>query len=272
MPRLCLVLAMFTAACAVAPGPRRVRVAMCQVEVTADAAANLAAVERAVSSAAEAGAHVAVFPEACVFGWVNGAAHAGAAPIPGATTERLSRCARAHGVAIVLGLAERDGDRLRNTVVLIDTDGALLAKHRKVNVLTELMDPPYAPGEHARDSVVEASFGRVGLLICADTFRDDLVDEVAAARPDLVLVPYGWAAPADAWPGHGESLTAWVRRTAQRCGCPVVGVDAVGQIHDGPWRGQVLGGQSPAVGADGEVLAVLADRAPDLRVVDVSLR
>ena len=72
----------------------------------------------------------------------------------------------------------------------------------------------------ADGSVVATRLGRIGLLICADTFLDPVVEQLAAQEPDLVVVPYGWAAPAADWPEHGESLRAWVAHTARRCRAP----------------------------------------------------
>lgn len=266
-------LALGLAACASAPErPDAVRVAACQILVDGDREAAFGRIEAALAEAAAAGADLAVFPEACLFGWVAPTAHDAADPIPGPTTERLGALAREHGLMLLVGLAEKDGDALHNAAVLIDRDGALLLKHRKTNVLAELMDPPYTPAPDAAGSVAETRLGRIGVLICADTFVDERVAEISAGTPDLVLVPYGWAAPAGDWPGHGESLHAWIGHTATRTGAPVVGVDSVGALAHGPWSGFVLGGQSAISAADGTISAVLADRAAEIRVVDVRLR
>lgn len=265
-------LALGLAACASAPErPATVRVAACQILVDGDREAAFERIDAALAQAAAQGADVACFPEACLFGWVAPTAHDAADAIPGPTTERLGEMARRHGLTVLVGLAEKDGDRLRNAAVLIDRDGSLLLVHRKTNVLEELMDPPYTPGEDATESVVDTRLGRVGVLICADTFVDERVDEIAAGEPDLVLVPYGWAAPAGDWPGHGESLHAWIRHTATRTGAPVVGVDSVGALGFGPWKGFVLGGQSAVSSGSGEVIAVLADRETEVRVVEVDV-
>ncbi len=249
-------------------GAQRFRVAVCQLEVDSKPAVNLGRIETALAKAAALGADLACFPEACVFGWVNPMAHEGAASISGPTTRHIGALAARHQLMVVLGLAEREGDQLYNSVVLIDTDGQVLLRHRKVNVLAKLMQPPYTPGPGAEQSVVDTRLGRIGLLICADTFRASLVDRLAAQNPDIIIVPYGWAAPADAWPDHGKSLLAWVANTARRCGAPVVGIDSTGKLHHGPWKNHLLGGQSVVCDAAGEVLGVLADRRPELRVFD----
>lgn len=249
--------------------PRNLVVALCQMEVTADPESNLRSIESAIAEAAEQGAQIACFPEACIYGWTNSMAHDAAATIPGKTSDRIAAAAREHQIMVVIGMAERDGPHLHNTAVLIDIDGSVLAKHRKVNILSELMDPPYTPGPGATASVVDTRYGRIGMLICADTFQDETVAQLAAQQPDFVIVPYGWAAPAGDWPQHAESLHAWISHTARRCSAPVVGVDSTGELHSGPWKGFVLGGQSMACDASGQPLLVLPDRAASTRVVSL---
>ena len=117
---------------------------------------------------------------------------------------------------------------------------------------------------------MDTRFGRVGLLICADTFEEPLVDVLAGAEPDLVLVPYGWAAPEGDWPGHAKSLHSWISHTARRTGAPVLGVDSVGRLGHGPWTGFVLGGQSALAGRNGDLEGTLADRTAEVRVFELA--
>lgn len=267
------VLAFALTGCAVAPaevGP--IRVAACQIEVDGDREAAFARIDLALADAAAQGAQIACFPETALLGWVNPLAHEEADPIPGPTTERLSELARRHGVMIAIGLAERDGKALHDSAVLIDLDGTLLMRHRKVNILTELMTPPYTAGLGAANSVVDTRFGRIGLLICADTFDDELVDELAAQEPRLVLVPFGWAAAAERWPGHGRSLHAWISHTATRTGAPVVGVDAIGTLAHGPWKGFLFGGQSTTATAEGQLSHAMSSTEAEVRVYEIATR
>lgn len=243
-----------------------VRVAVCQTLcIDSDKDGNLLRIENAIEKAAERGAQLAAFPECAVLGWVNPEAHQLADPIPGPTTDRLGKLAREHNMMISIGLCEKDGDKLYDSAVLIDSDGSILGVHRKVNTLGHLMDPPYTPGESV--GVFETRLGRIGMLVCADTFKDDLVSQIRTQDADLLLVPYGWAAAKDAWPEHGQSLRAWVEATARRAGCDVVGTDLVGSISSGPWAGMVYGGQSVVV-SGGDVI-VLTDRDVEVRIVEV---
>ena len=53
--------------------------------------------------------------------------------------------------------------------------------------------------------------------------------------------------------------------------CPVIGTDLVGAITNGPWSGQVYGGQSVAADGNGFILAGGGDRDRDITVVSVRL-
>lgn len=247
-----------------------VRVALCQIfGLDGDRSGNFVRIENALRQAAGEGADIACFPEAILLGWVNDEAHRRACAIPGPDTERLAGLARQYGIWICAGICEKSGTRLYDSAVLIDDAGEIRLRHRKINILTELMTPPYTPGEEV--AAVETPFGRLGVLICADTFREDILDRMAMLRCDLLLVPYGWAAPEDKWPDHAEALRDVVSHAAVRTGAAVVGVNLVGTITKGPWAGQVYGGQSVACDKGGAALLTLADRDRDIRSVRIAL-
>lgn len=250
---------------------REVKIALCQIFcLDGDRAGNRQRLGHAVVEAVEKGAQIVCFPETVFLGWVNPVAHQRAYPIPGDDTAFLSRLAQEHHVYICAGLAEKAGDCLYDAVVLIDDRGRMLLKHRKINILEELMSPPYTPGREV--SVVDTAYGRIGLLICADTFENPLLDRMAEKEPDLVLVPYGWAAREEQWPQHGKELHQVVSRAARRIGAPVIGTDLIGEITHGPWTGLVYGGQSAAADASGRILAAGRDRDRDILLVGVRLR
>lgn len=243
--------------------PKPVRVAACQIFcLDSDREGNFARIEHALKVAKEKDAEIACFPETCLLGWVNPEAHQLAEPVPGRDSERLGALAQKYQMMLCVGLAEKDGEKLYDSVILIDSDGKLLLKHRKMNILTSLMTPPYTPGEEI--NVVATKFGRIGLLICADTFQDEVLSRMAEKKPDLVLVPYGWAAQKSAWPQHGDSLKNTVAKAARSIGAPIIGTDLVGLITHGPWTGRTYGGQSVIADAEGNVLAVAKDRDADV--------
>jgi predicted amidohydrolase len=249
-------------------GKRKVKVAMCQIFcLDGDRSGNLVRIENAVCEARQAEADIACFPEAALLGWVNLEAHVRAQPIPGEDSDLLCKIAEKYKIYLCIGLAEKNGDMLHDSVVLIDDTGKILLRHRKINILTELMTPPYTPGEEI--GCAETKLGKIGLLICADTFKEEILKKMARLQPDLVLVPYGWAAKEEQWPQHGQELRKTVRRAAMTIGAPVVGVDLVGEITHGPWAGMTYGGQSVAADAKGEIIASAKDRDSEIKIVDI---
>lgn len=251
---------------------RALRIAVCQTFcIDSDIEGNLKRIEYAVEDAARQQADIACFPETALIGWVNPKAHELAAPIPGALSDRIAALAKKHEIMIAIGLCEKDGEALHDSVILVDTDGEILLKHRKINTLDELMDPPYTSGSVEDVAAVDTPIGRVGMLICADTFKDEYIDAAAAKKPELMIIPYGWAAGVSQWPQHAKQLEAVVTHTAKRAGCPVIGTDLVGSISTGPWKGKTYGGQSIVVGADGKILGVLRDRDAEVRIIEVAI-
>jgi predicted amidohydrolase len=246
------------------------RVAVCQIlAIDGDREGNFRRIEYALQNARDLHADIATFPESVILGWENPDAHRLATPIPGADSERIAALARKYGLMISIGLDEKDGDRLYDSAILVDHTGRILWKHRKLNVLPQLMNPPYSTGSPENIGVVDTPYGRIGIVICADTFEDEYARRIAELKPDLMLVPYGWAAEVDKWPEHSKELERLVTRRAVMWKCPVVGTDLVGAMTHGPWKGQTFGGASLVVDASGAVLAILRDRDVDLRVVDV---
>lgn len=243
---------------------------MCQIfSLDGDRAGNFMRIENALREAKAAGAEIACFPETALLGWVNPDAHHRACPIPGADSNNLCKLAKAHDIYLCAGLEEKDGGKLYDSAVLIDNEGRILLKHRKINLLAELMTPPYAAGESV--DAVETEFGKIGLLICADTHENKILKRMAALKPALLIVPYGYAAEEHQWPKHGKQLEKVVKNTARTTGAFVVGTNLVGEITNGPWRGRVYGGQSVAVDNAGRTISVAKDRDRDINIFSINV-
>jgi predicted amidohydrolase len=268
---LCLLSLLFVPLAFVAP-PRSVRLAICQILVIdSDREGNFRRIEYALDQAEAQHADIVIFPESSILGWENPDAHKMAEPIPGKDSNRIGTLAQKHHLMIAIGLDEKDGDRLYDSAILVDKTGKLLWKHRKINVLPELMTPPYSQGRPEDIGVVDTEFGRIAVLICADTFTDAYLERLKALKPDLMLVPYGWAAPNDQWPQHSKLLEDLVKKRAAQVGVPMAGVDLVGEMTHGPWAGQTYGGSSFVADGTGKILLTLRDRDTDLQVIEIAL-
>lgn len=253
--------------------PRTIRVAICQILcIDGDADGNFRRIENALEVAAAGKAQLACFPESAILGWENPDAFKMAGPIPGPHSDRIAALARKYKMMISIGVDELASPGvLYGSVILVDQKGKILLKHRKLNVLPELMDPPYSVGKPEDIAAVDTPLGRIGMLICADTFVDKYVKRAGSLEPDVLLVPYGWAAPKEKWPGHAKNLHKTVAQAARWAGCPVVGTDLVGMITHGPWTGQTYGGASVVADLDGDILTILRDRDVDVQVIELSI-
>jgi predicted amidohydrolase len=268
---LATALASLTPLCAQQPA-RSVRLAICQILVIdGDREGNFRRIEYALDQAEAQHAQIAVFPESSLLGWENPDAHRLAAPIPGPDSDRIGALARKHNLMIAIGLDEKAGEKLYDSAILVDKTGKLLWKHRKINVLPELMTPPYSQGRAEDIGVVDTEYGRIAVLICADTFTDAYVERLKSLRPDLMLVPYGWAATNDKWPEHSKQLESLVENRAAQVQCPMAGVDLVGEITHGPWAGWTYGGSSFVADGNGHILVTARDRDTDIVVMNLPI-
>ena len=245
-------------------------IAMCQVFLLdGDVAGNFARIENAIVEAKKEHAEIVAFPESSLLGWLNSQAHQRANSIPGNDSDKLCALAKKYKVHICIGLDEKEGSNLYGSALLIDDEGKILLKHRKINVLPELMTPPYSVGNAVQTA--DTKFGRIGVLICADSFIEDVLTKMKAKKPALLIIPYGWAADESEWPQHGKELEKVVSNAAIKVECPVIGTDLVGEISDGPWKGKTYGGQSYAADKSGKIIGAGKDRDRDIVIVKVKL-
>ncbi|HZT28662.1 MAG TPA: carbon-nitrogen hydrolase family protein [Bryobacteraceae bacterium] len=110
-----------------------------------------------------------------------------AEPVPGPTTARLGEMARRKRAYLVAGIYEREGTTLYNTSVLLDRQGRLLGKYRKVYIPREEMDGGLTPGSDY--PVFQTDFGKVGMMICWDLQYADPARNLALRGADLILMP-----------------------------------------------------------------------------------
>ena len=140
---------------------------------------------RLTSEAARAGAQLVAFGETWLPGypawldvcpgaalWDNAGAkavfaelYANSLTVPGPQTEALARQARESGVVLVMGVNERCGNTLYNTLLTFDADGALRNHHRKLRpTFTERL--VWGPGDGAGLRAPQTAAGKVGALVC----------------------------------------------------------------------------------------------------------
>ncbi|MDG2026730.1 MAG: nitrilase family protein [Acidimicrobiales bacterium] len=170
------------------------RIACLQTEPVLGAVTrNLANQEVACVEAVANGADLLVLPECSTTGWAFESpeqAQKVAEPVPdGAAFRQWSALCRDAGVHLVAGVAERDGDALFNTAVLIGPDG-LIGKYRKAHTWA-LEKTFYEPG-NLGVPVFDTPLGRIGMHICYDCWFPESFRLMAAQGADLICAPSNW--------------------------------------------------------------------------------
>jgi nitrilase len=138
-----------------------------------------------INDAARNGARLVVFPESFLPGfpfWINSHTpgtggplffelFANAVEVPSETVEALGEAARAAGVYVVMGMTEREGGTLYNTLLYIDDQGQVIGKHRKLQP-THAERTIWGRGDGSDLVVCETPFGKLGGLICWEHTMD----------------------------------------------------------------------------------------------------
>ena len=91
-----------------------------------------------------------------------------AEPIPGPATDLLGAAARKHRIWVVAGLTEKVGDIVYNTAVLLDRDGQVAGRYRKIHLPREEWRQGITPGDEY--PIFETDFGTIAIQICYDWF------------------------------------------------------------------------------------------------------
>lgn len=166
-----------------------------------------------------------------------------AEPIPGPSTERLSRIAKELGVVVIASLFEKRTEGIyHNTTAVLDADGAYLGKYRKMHIPD---DPSYyekfyfTPGDLGY-KVFRTKFATIGVLICWDQWYPEGARITSLMGAEILFYPtaIGWATSQDELT-NSEQFNAW--QTIQRShavanGVHVVSVNRVGFEQNGAMK------------------------------------
>ena len=214
--------------------------------VLLDLEATIDRVVEILEEAAGQGAQLVVFPEAYLPGyptWIwrlrpggdmalGNELHAvlrrNSVDISAGGLDRISDAAAKLGVVAVIGLTEIDskfsGTTLFNTVVVIGSDGTVLNRHRKL-MPTNPERMVWGAGDASGLRVVETPFGRIGCLICWESYMPLARFALYAQNVEIYIAP--------TW-DCGDAWTASMKHIAREGGCWVLSTATAMQGQDIP--------------------------------------
>jgi N-carbamoylputrescine amidase len=265
--------------------PDNVTVGLIQTACSPDPAANLrrtlAAAERAARHGAKIICTQELFRSQYFCQSENHDHFKLAEPIPGPSTRAFQSLARKHRVVVVASLFEkRAAGVYHNTAVVIDADGSLLGKYRKMHIPD---DPLYyekfyfTPGDLGFKSW-QTKYAKIGVLICWDQWYPEAARLTAMQGAQILFYPtaIGWH-PGEKKKYGARQHSAW--ETIQRShavanGCFVAVPNRVGHevLQDVGGDGIEFWGQSFVAGTSGEILAKAGSDTEETLIVPLDLR
>ena len=213
-------------------------------------------IEQVLLASAAMGADLALFPEVYLPGY--NAPQMTAQPLDGDWMQRLGDLAAQHDIAVVIGMAERDGEEMRNTAVAIGPDGQHIATYRKIQLWEDRENALYRRGG---EYVVFPYRGRnIGLQICYDIEFPEHTRALMRMGADLILCPTANPKPYDNVNRYAVAARA-MENAVTVAYCNFCGPE--GELE--------YVGNSVIAGPEGEPLAT-AGNAPALLVTDLPAR
>jgi N-carbamoylputrescine amidase len=261
---------------------RPFRIALVQMCCSRDPNENLQKAVWRVREAAGGGAQVVCLQELFRSQYFcreeNAELFALAEPVPGPTTEVMSKIAAEAGVVIIAPIFERRAPGLyHNSAAVIDADGSLLGLYRKMHIPD---DPLYfekfyfTPGDLGFPNF-DTRYGRIAVLVCWDQWYPEGARLASLGGASVLFYPtaIGWHPSEKAEFGEAQ-LDAW--RTIQRAhaianGIFVAAANRVG--YEGPpSQGLEFWGHSFVSDPFGRILAEGPADREDILIVEVNPR
>lgn len=219
-----------------------VRIACVQMEpIVGEKDRNVRRSIEMIEEAAGKGATLVVLPELCNSGYVfdtREEAFALSEEIPaGPTCQAWAGVASKHGLHIVAGIDERDGNALYNSSVVIGPHG-YVGTFRKVHLWNK-ENLFFEPG-NLGFPVFKTPIGRIGTFICYDGWFPESYRLCALQGADIVCVPTNWVPI----PGQDENREAMANILAMAAAHSnslfVAAADRIGTERQQPFIGQSI--------------------------------
>jgi 5-aminopentanamidase len=168
-----------------------------------DKARNLDLILRHIRTESLLGAHLVIFPEAALTGYIfhdkNEAASV-AETVPGPSTDRIIEACRRLNVYVIFGLIEEEREKYYNTSVLMGPDG-FIGKYRKLHLPFVGMDRFLNHGDLPLE-VYNTDIGKIGLGICYDLDFPEHGRVLSILGAEIVVMITNWPQGVEFAPEH----------------------------------------------------------------------
>ena len=189
--------------------------------------------------------------------------------MPSAETQPLFDAAAKLGVGFYLGyceLAEEGGKRHRyNTTVLVERNGRIVGKYRKIHVPGSAVNNPDMPFQHLEQlyfedgnlgfPVWEAFGGKVGMAICNDRRWPETYRVMALQGADLVVLGFNTPSQLPDWPDQ-NAHRAFHHLLCMQAAAYQNGLWVVATAKAGREEGVDMLGHSCVIAPSGDVVAL----------------
>ncbi len=220
---------------------------------------NLGKTLRKIDEASKDSPDIICLPELFTTGYYLEEANDLAEPIPGATTEALSKKAKTINSFIIAGsILEKSSNGIYNTSVVINLEGKTVGKYSKIHLFPLFNEDKYLKAGN-ESFCLDLGIAKIGIMICYDLRFPELARKLALQDGEILFIPSEFPNP---------RLSHWRHLLIARAienQLFVVGVNRVGEDEKTSYFGH-----SMIVNPMGEVL-VEADENEKIIYAEINL-
>ena len=213
------------------------KVAIVQFKASTDKAKNLPKILDYIKQAAKNHADLCAFPEYMMFYTPRTQSAKQVAlqaeTINGKFVSTIRECARKNSIIVIGTMYEksRKKDRVFDTSFIINKNGKISAKYRKIHLFDALGFKESAKMVAGKTIPLptKTSVGKLGMIICYDLRFPELSRALASSGSEILIVPSAWVNG----PMKEEHWLTLNKSRAIENGCYVIAPDHLGHIYSG---------------------------------------
>jgi omega-amidase len=209
---------------------------------------NLKRIKGSARIAAKNKSSLLILPELCLHGYNYTRINEWKEWMLPGVTSILGEIACSNSIAIAGSFVEKDKGRFYNTFVMINSEGLIVHKYRKMHLFNLLGEGDFfSPGNDIKP--FNSVLGVTGSAICYDLRFPEFFRKLAINNCRVLIIPAEWPKP------RVEHWKTLLQARAIENQVFVIGVNCVGSV-----LGVDYGGNSTAVNPWGEIIAKLGEK------------